>query len=547
MEDKQRLSRDKFRRLAVLEIDPDTILGNGKDSENIEYLLGAVRAADEIFWRQVVPGFDLQALLEQAKGDNELKEMLLFNYGPYDRLNDDAPLLPVPRKFPGVGFYPADLTQAEFVDYLRREKASKDNLESPYTVIRRTNAHLIGIPFHEAYKDFVTRLSHLLTKAAALEPHAAFREFLAQRAKDLLTDDFHASDILWVNLTDNPIDLVVGPYEVYQDGLLGVKASYEALLLKRNSEDSAKVQHFQQELPKMCASLERQVGCPLAVDGQRVRISVADLVYAGGDAHAGIPAIAFTLPNDERTIEEVGTRQIILRNVLEAKFQFVGWEILNRVLQEPPAEKRSAFQSFFTFTLLHEIAHSIGHHLIIKEGEATTVNRSLKQHYSALEEAKADILAACLALNTVEAFDVQTFLQTYVGGLLRPIRFGFADAHGVSNTIQFNYLLRAGAIVVSAATGRISVEETRIAKALCKLAAEILDIQKSGNFDAAQSLIDNYRVIGPELESLLQRIEDLPVDIRIRFRNDPSGSFAQHHRFGSVDSQLSRLPELVQP
>src|SRR5204863_2780421 len=164
-------------------------------------------------------------------------------------LNNDAPLLPLPRKAPGVGFYPTDLTQKEFVDYVQHHKESKSDLESPYTVIRRTNSQLTAILFHKAYEDLVTKLSELLTKAASLEVHSSFREFLIQRALDIRADDYYASDVLWVNLTDNPIDLVVGPYEVYQDELMGLKAAYEAFLLKRDFEDSAKVQHYQHELP----------------------------------------------------------------------------------------------------------------------------------------------------------------------------------------------------------------------------------------------------------------------------------------------------------
>jgi peptidase M49-like protein len=515
-----RAARAKFRQLAILDIDPLAVL-RGSDG-SVEYLLRAVEVADAIFWRQMMGDSDRESLLQRANGDDELKEMLFFNYGPYDRLNNDAPLLDgVPRKPPGAGFYPNDLTRKQFIDYVRTHRGSKAAFESPYTVIRRTDDCLTAIPFHEAYKDLIGNLRSLLSQAAALETDSSFREFLIKKAQDLGRDDFHASDSLWVNLIDNPVDLVIGPYEVYQDELMGLKAAYEGILVKRNFEESAKVRHFQDELPNLCIALERQLNRSLPVDERRVRISIADLVYAGGDAHKAIPAIAFNLPNDERIIEEVGARQVILRNVLEAKFRLVGWEIINQVVHGPPETREAAFQSFFTFTLFHEIAHSIGPHRIVKDGEETTVNRCLKQHFSTLEEAKADTLGACLTLNNTSERDTATLLKIYVGGLLRSIRFGFGEAHGGSNAIQFNYLLRAGAIEVNSDSKKISINCTEAPRVLWKLATDILDIQEQGDIDAAGALIANFRIIGCELEELVRQTAHLPIDVRIRFGSRP--------------------------
>jgi hypothetical protein len=529
-------SRDKFRRLAALDIDPAAILGLEGRSDYLRYLLQAVKAADAIFWRQVVPDIDYQLLLQQAGSDNELREMLLFNHGPYDRLTNNAPLLPAPTRSPGAGFYPPDLSRRDFVDYIQSHPKSRNDLESPYTVIRRMNGRLTAIPFHKAYGDLVDNLSNFLIKAAALEVHPAFKAFLIQRSQDLRTDEFSASDALWVNLTDNPIDLVVGPHDVYQDELMGLKAAYEGILVKRNLEETAKVQNFQHELPKMCASLEGQLGRSLPVYGDRVRIGVAELAYAGGDACNAIPAIAFNLPNDERTVEEVGARQIILRNVLEAKFRLVGWQILDRILQTPPREKGIAFQTFLTFTALHEMAHSIGPHRIVKNGERTTVNRCLKQHFSVLEEMKADTLGACLTLKATREADVPIFLKTYVGELLRSIRFGFKGAHGGSSTIQFNYLLRAGAISVNAVSGKIKINYAEFGDTLCKLAGDVLHIQECGDFDAADGLIATFRVMSSELKELARRTAGLPLDLRIRFRCDPAGPVSQSRRLEQVDS-----------
>jgi hypothetical protein len=209
------------------------------------------------------------------------------------------------------------------------------------------------------------------------------------------------------------------------------------------------------------------------------------------------------------------------------------------VLQDPPQDKDSGFQRFFTFTLFHEIAHSVGPHRITKDGEHTTVNRCLRQHYTVLEEAKADSLGACLTLTASES-DAATFLQTYVGGLLRPIRFGVGDAHGGANTIQFNYLLQHRAITVNAVSGKLTIDPDAVRTRLYNLVGDILDIQERGDFAAAERLIATCRVIGPELEGLIRKTEELPVDIRIRFRSHRAGPRIQPRGFEQDDSRIDQ-------
>jgi Peptidase family M49 len=542
-------ARTKFRQLATLDIDPEAVLRGKECSGNFQYLLRAIEVADAIFWQQVMPEITPEALLSRAGGDSELKEMLLFNYGPYDRLNDDVPFLPdVPEREAGAGFYPPGVNREELAGYLREGDQSKNSFESPFTVIRQVNGTLRAVPFHEAYRNLITELQVVLKQAAGGERHPAFRDYLLQKAHDVGTDDFYASDSLWVKLVDNPVDLVIGPYEVYHDELMGLKAAYEGILLSRNFEDTERVQYFQKDLPNMCTSLERELNQPLFVDERRVRISVADLAYAGGDAHKAIPAIAFNLPNDERIIEEVGARQVLLHNVVEAKFRLVGWEVIKRVLDLVPEDQDAAFQSFFTFIILHEISHSIGHHRIVKDGQETTVNRCLRQHYSTLEEAKADALGACLTVNSARQFDTATFLQTYVGNLLRSIRFGFGEAHGGANAIQFNYLLAAGAIRVDAVSKRISIKYKEAIRSLQNLAAEILSIQGHGDIDAAAQLIANFRTIRPELRDLIAQTADLPIDLRIRFSGRASRTTDQrlqsHYQFDRPNAEVKALQSL---
>ena len=463
--------RERFRRLALVEFDANELLPADVDQRHIDHFLKAADLADEIFWRQVSPEFDRASLLAKAGNDDELKEILLFNYGPYDRLDGDVPVFQIGPKFAGLGFYPKDLTRERLGEYLRSHPESKAPFESPYTVIRRKNSHLSAIPYHEAYDDKVNQLSHILDAASKSEPHRQFSQYLSQRAKDLLSDEYYESDRLWVGLDDNPLDLVIGPYEVYQDELMGLKAAYEAAVLWRDSHASNAILHFKSEIADLATALRHELGTPLRIESTGVKLSVANLIYAGGEARSSTPAIAFNLPNDERVIEEVGSRQVILKNVLEAKFYSVAWPMLVNLLQDPHADKESAFEAFFHHTLFHEISHSVGPHRITKDGEATTVNRSLREYHTVLEEAKADTLAACFLLAKHDGVSAAVLLETYVAGFLRPIRFGLTSAHGGANCIQFNFLLQEKAISIDPKTGKIGIDPERLRASVFKLAA----------------------------------------------------------------------------
>lgn len=418
----------------------------------------------------------------------------------------------------GKGFYPRDLSREEFEAQIYTDGKNRSAFESPYTVIRRENSHVVAVPYHVAFRELVLKLSDLLSGAAEVEPHPKFRAFLEQRAKDLLTDDYYRSETLWVGLEHNPLDFVIGPYEVYEDELLGLKASYEAVLFEPDREATDRFQQAQHELVRLCRDVEGELGRKLSIQDSRVKLSIANLVYAGGEARGGIPAIAFSLPNDERVIEEVGSRQVILKNVVEAKFNLVAHKLANELLAEP-VDRDVSFRNFFEHTVFHEISHSLGPQRIIVNGEPSTVNRSLKQLHSVLEEAKADALGACFALTAVPDLDDRLFLNSFTGNFVRSIRFGLDQAHGGANAIQFNYLLEQQAFRIDDTTGRLETDERRTRETVFKLAATILDIQERGDFKAANAFVKKFCRTTPELAALLKRVEHFPIDIRIDFLN----------------------------
>jgi hypothetical protein len=268
----------------------------------------------------------------------------------------------------------------------------------------------------------------------------------------------------------------------------------------------------------LCKDVERELGRAIHIQDSRVRLTIADLVYGGGEARAPVPAIAFSLPNDERVIEEVGSRQVILKNIIQAKFDLVAHKLATELLAEP-VDYEISFRNFFEHTVFHEISHSLGPQRIVVNGEPSTVNRSLKQLHSTLEEAKADALGACLAMTAVPDLDARLFLDSLVGNLVRSVRFGLDQAHGGANAIQFNYLLRDRAFRIDDNTGRIWVDEARTREAVFDLTAVILDIQERGDFWAASEFVQHFCRTTPELALLLERVEALPIDIRLRFLN----------------------------
>ena len=415
------------------------------------------------------------------------------------------------------GFYPTDFSREEFETQIHTNQKNRFLLESPYTVIRREDTRLIPVPYHVAFRDPLQNLSNLLMQAAADDFQPQFREFLTQRAKDLLTDDYYASETLWVKLDYLPLDFVIGPYEVYEDELLGLKASYEAVLFEPDREATERFQQTQHQLVSLCQDVERELGRAIHIQDSRVKLTIADLVYGGGEARAPVPAIAFSLPNDERVIEEVGSRQVILKNIIEAKFNLVAHKLANELLAEP-VDYDVSFRNFFEHTVFHEISHSLGPQRIVVNGEPSTVNRSLKQLHSTIEEAKADALGACLALTAVPDLDARLFLDSLVGNFVRSIRFGLDQAHGGANAIQFNYLLQEQAFRLDG-SGRLWVDEARTREAVFKLTAVILDIQERGDFAGASEFMQQFCRTTPELAHLLERVEALPIDIRLRFLN----------------------------
>jgi len=443
--------------------------------------------------------------------------MVRFHYGPYDRFSDFEPFLSVPPRPPGAGFYPPALTREEFRAFIASHPEQAKDLISPFTVIRQEGTSLVSIPYHQFYAENISTISQELREASRIARHRQFGQYLQQRSLDVLTDDFYQGDTLWVGLSGNPIDAVIGPYEVYEDSLMGIKASYEGILFAINLEATDQIQSLTGDIDRIKISLQRTLGQELGVTDSRIRLSIANLLYSGGEARSANPAIAFNLPNDARVIEDVGSRQVILENVLESKFRFTVFPIILRFIADSSLDVAGAARIFLRQTIYHEISHSLGPHRITVDGEATSVNNRLGEFHSVLEEVKADAFGTWINLMLSDPELGGHIAEVYFADLLRSARFGLDHSHGGASAIQFNYLLDHGAFRIDGSGKTVFTDKGRVYLALVQLASDVIQIQSAGNRKRAEDFTAKYKVLSPELRILLERIADVPVDVRLSY------------------------------
>jgi len=502
----------------------ESSLGAG-DRQALLKMVQAAKLMDEIFLRQV---YDQNpAIREELKtGANAdyalLNDYFTINFGPFDRLEGDQPFINLNQPKPaGANFYPPDLTKEAFEQWLAGHPEDREAFTGYFTVIRRQGDELAAIPYSEAYKAFLEPAAGLLKEAAALTENSSLKTYLNSRADAFLSNDYFQSDMDWMDLQDHNIEIVIGPYEVYEDKLFGYKAAFEAFITLVNHEDGQKLRKVSEYLD----DLERRLPIPDEHKnferGKASPIVVADEVFTAGDTKAGVQTIAFNLPNDERVREAKGSKKVMLKNVSRAKYDNISTPIMQRVLAEEDLA-RVSFEAFFYHVLLHEMCHGIGPGKITKNGQETTVNKELQETYPTLEEAKADIVGLYHFPYLVEkgVFAPELAGQVYasfVGGIFRSVRFGVEAAHGGGNAIILNYLMEKGAVEFDPASARFRVNYQQIGDAVRDLSREILMIQALGDYQAAKALIEKYRIIAPELQIALNKLNDIPVDIRPQF------------------------------
>jgi hypothetical protein len=520
--------RNRVAKYSPTIITFDQKLLNDEQKQVLEKLIEAAKHMDNIFWRQAYhEGLFMKNLLELSadRADMNYLRFLIMNFGPFDRLDKNKAFIGTAIKPPGAGFYPPDLSQKEFQEYIAAHPEVKENFESPYTVIKRKGDELVAVPYNEEYMDELERAARYLMEAADITSNPSLKKYLDQRAEDLLGNNYYESDCLWIDLQDNVVEVVIGPFEVYEDNLMGIKAAYEAFVYINDLEEMKKIKGFLDYLADMQTNLpvERKYKGQ-KVTGLESPLNVVIEVFTAGDTKAGVQTLAFVLPNDERVREEKGTKKVFLKNMQEAKFNKVLAPISKRVLSAEDAEFVS-FYAYFTGTILHEIAHVLGvNYVTLPDGTRTTVNRALKDHYSAIEEAKADIaglysVPLLIQKGWIPSEKEQEIYTTFLAGFFRSMRFGVTSAHGLANLMEFNFMKEKGGFTYDEETGKFKVDPAKMKEAVRALARELLILEGDGNYENAAKFVERYGQMDELITKTIDKLQDIPVDIKPIFKN----------------------------
>jgi hypothetical protein len=513
--------KEKIDRFVPTDLKYDSSNLDEREKVVVEKLYRAAIIMDEIFLEQVYSKNDeIKARLMKENTEVAKLQLELFNmmFGPFDRLEHDAPFIDTLKKPLGANFYPEDMTKEEFENWIKANPNDEKAFTNEFTVIRRQNGKLVSIPFSEYWKDKLTEAAKLLKEAADYADNPSLKKYLNSRADAFLSNDYYQSDMDWMDLKDQKIEIVIGPYEVYEDGMFNYKASYECFLTIEDAAESKKLDVFKKYLRDM------EIHLPIPDEhknfdrGSESPLAVVNEVFTAGDTKSGIQTIAFNLPNDERVRKAKGSKKVLLKNVQEAKYHQILVPIADVVL-DPEQMKYVTFDAFFNHTLMHEMTHGIGPGFIKVDGKESEVKKELKETYSTMEECKADILGMYNNIFMIEkgvfpkTFDKDTYV-TFLAGTFRSVRFGINEAHGGDNAIIYNYLLEKGAYEYNAETQKVKVNFEKIGPALQELANFVLMIQANGDYKGAKDLIAKYVVNSPSMETLRKKLEHLPVDIK---------------------------------
>ena len=492
---------------------------SANEKDMLKLLFKAADIMDNIFWTQHIGEKD--AFLAGITNE-KARRFAEINYGPWDQMDNEKPFLDgYGEKFKGAGFYPADMTEAEW------EAFSDPDKTSLYTLITRDeNGKLKTVWYHQAWAAQIEEAASLLEQAAQLAGDEGFANYLRLRAKALRTDDYLESDLAWMDIRDNNVDMVIGPIENYVDALYGYKAAHEAFILIKDKEWSARLARYAQFLPELQKQLPVDEVYKKEVPGADADLNAYDAVYYAGDCNMAGKTIAINLPNDERVQLQKGTRKLQLKNSMKAKFDNILVPVAD-VLIAPDQRKHITFDAFFSNVMFHEVAHGMGIKNTI-DG-SSTVRKALREQYSPLEEAKADILGLYLVtkLHEMGEFtdtDIMDNYVTFMAGIFRSVRFGAASAHGKANMMTFSFFLQEGAFTRNS-DGTYAINLEKMMEASRKFTGNILKAQGDGNYDFVKNWVATEGVVKPELQADLDRImqKGIPVDIWFRMGPDVLG------------------------
>ncbi|MCW8925240.1 MAG: Zn-dependent hydrolase [Xanthomonadales bacterium] len=481
-----------------------------KQRQMIGLLIEAGKITDDIFWQQVWG--DRDELLNSIE-DPKARRFAIYNYGPWDRLAADQPFIESygPRP-PGARFYPEDMSKEEFQSW---QQEGKDGL---YSIVKRdSNGDLMLVPYSEAFETQIAGIADLLVQASELAEDPEFAAYLKLRAEAMKTDDYQASDMAWMDMKNNPVELVIGPVETYQDALFGYRAAFETFVLIKDQAWSERLARFAKYMPELQKGLPVDEAYKAEMPGSDADLNAYDVAYCAGDCNSGSKTIAINLPNDEEVQLAKGTRRLQLKNAMLAKFNQILIPIADELIAKDQ-RRHITFDAFFGNTMFHEVAHGLGIKTTL-DGSGT-VRQALKEHSSALEEGKADILGLYMVqklreMGEITEGELMDNYVTFLAGIFRSVRFGASSAHGRANMIRFNYFSDAGAFSRDPETGAYRVNVTEFEQAIKDLSHDILVMQGDGDYDAVAAFVAEKGNVGAQLQADLDRLTalNIPVDI----------------------------------
>ncbi len=499
----------KVNEYAVVKLTTDLSKLTDKEKQMIPILLDVAQIMDDIFWEQTWG--DKNALLDTIK-DPYAKQFVAINYGPWDRLDENKPFIAgIGEKPKGANFYPADMTKEEF------EKWNDKNKSSQYTiVVRNEDKSLKSVWYHEIYADKVKKASELLLKAADLAEDAGLKKYLTLRSKALLNDDYFASDMAWMDMKTNTLDIVAGPIENYEDELFGYKTAHEASVLVKDKEWSARLAKYAAMLPALQKELPCDPKYKKEIPGTDSDLNAYDILYYAGNSNSGGKTIAINLPNDEKVQLAKGSRRLQLKNAMQAKFDKI-LKPIAEVLIDPAQRENVKFDAFFGNVMFHEVSHGLGiKNTITGKG---VIRKALKEQYSGWEEAKADVLGLWMVSWLIEkkeltGITVEDAYVTYMAGLIRSVRFGAAEAHGKANMMCFNFFEDKKAFSRNEdGTFKVDIDKTR--QAINEWSAFILSVEGDGDYDKAVNYMKENGKVRPDLQVGLELLKtaNIPKDV----------------------------------
>jgi len=518
--------QQRLLKLPRTVIDYDHRLLSANDRKVVAKLIEVSKDIEDLYWQQVsedTPAY-LHELLKWAPKQPQYRQAFSLFYimkGRWDRLKENEPFLgpfgAEGKKPAGAGFYPTDMTKDEFEKWIAAHPQDKETFQNTNTVISRQDNKLVAVPYSVYYAQFLKPASAKLLEAAKLTQNASLKNYLTKLSAAFLSNDYFQSDTAWMDL-NSPIEVVIGPYEVYEDALFNYKASFESFVTVTDKAESQKLSVYAHHLPDMEKNLPIPDEHKNPNRGTDSPIRVVQEIYTAGDSRRGVQTSAFNLPNDERVRQAKGSKKVILKNVMQQKFRLSGDPIARRVLDASQVPLLS-FNAYFNHTLFHELSHGLGPGIITGPDGKKVENRLLlKESYSTIEECKADVLGLwnlqyMMDQKILTSFNAKTLYATNIGLMFRSMRFGIDEAHGRGTAVQWNWFREKGAVVPATQKGRFKVDFTKTQEAVRSLANELLMIEATGDYARAQRLLEKYGKATPEMASVNARLTDIPVDI----------------------------------